>query len=244
MMYEEKEVAEASAVRGAQQSIKTLTSDSFAGFFVSVCDELVQSIEGLKVNEVLLVDDDACQAMLTEMKKHFALLEVVVSITKKNDKQAILVHIVKCFGQFMTFFLGPCWSFLKKLLTRFTSDIMILIKIVQRCTRQIQSLCAHAKVTKESSILTYVPKIKKQLEQMIYVIKEALKKEGAEDAFWLGNLKNRYLDGQEVTEERDEEMKQKKRERSSSKKASKKVCVSSVVDDEAVEDTEDTDTSE
>ena len=99
-------------------------------------------------------------------------------------------------------------------------------------------------MTKESSILTYVPKIKKQLEQMIYVIKEALKKEGAEDAFWLGNLKNRYLDGQEVTEERDEEMKQKKRARSTSKKASKKVCVSSVVDDEAVEDTEDTDTSE
>lgn len=243
-MYENQMVTEADAVRGGSHDFKLLTKEDFVYFFTPVCDELLRMIEMVKVEEVMLVDDTACQAMLAELKHLFVLLEVVVTITKKNDKQAILVYIVKSFGQFMTFFLGPCWGVLKQLLARFTSEIMVLIKIVQRCTRQIQSLCAHAKVTKDSSILTYVPKIKKQLEQMIYVIKETLKKEGAEDAFWLGNLKNRYLDGKEVTEEGDEKLQQKREKRATRSMKRVRSEVEKVVDDQAVEDTEDTDNSE
>ena len=243
-MFENQLVKEADLVRGQSQDFKTLTKEDFVYFFTAVCDELLRMIESVKVEEVLLVDDDACKALLSELKHLFVLLEVVVTITKKNGRQAVLVYTVKCFGQFMTFFLGPCWGVLKQLLVRFTSEIMVLIKIVQRCTRQIQSLCAHAKVTKDSSILTYVPKIKKQLEQMIYVIKETLKKEGAEDAFWLGNLKNRYLDGKEVTEEGDEELQQKREKRTSRSSKRVRAEVEKVMDDQAVEDTEDTDSSE
>lgn len=243
-MFENQLVKEADLVRGQSQDFKTLTKEDFVYFFTAVCDELLRMIESVKVEEVLLVDDDACKALLSELKHLFVLLEVVVTITKKNDRQAVLVYTVKCFGQFMTFFLGPCWGVLKQLLVRFTSEIMVLIKIVQRCTRQIQSLCAHAKVTKDSSILTYVPKIKKQLEQMIYVIKETLKKEGAEDAFWLGNLKNRYLDGKEVTEEGDEELQQKREKRTNRGSKRVRAEVEKAIDDQAVEDTEDTDSSE
>lgn len=145
-MFENQLVKEADLVRGQSQDFKTLTKEDFVYFFTAVCDELLRMIESVKVEEVLLVDDDACKALLSKLKHLFVLLEVVVTITKKNDRQAVLVYTVKCFGQFMTFFLGPCWGVLKQLLVRFTSEIMVLIKIVQRCTRQIQSLCAHAKV--------------------------------------------------------------------------------------------------
>ena len=168
-------------------------------------------ITSIQVEETLIVSDEDCQTMLERLKRLFTLLEVLVTVTKRNEKQTILSCTIKNFGTFMTFFLDRCWSFLTKLLSRFSSEVVFTVKIVQRCTRQIQSLCAHAKIVKDSSMLAYVPKIKKQLEQMIYIIKETLKKEGAGDAFWLGNLKNRYLNGKEVTEEGDKQLEERKR---------------------------------
>lgn len=136
--------------------------------------------------------------------------------------------------------------FLTKLLVRFSSEVVFIVKIIQRCTRQIQSLCAHAKIVKDASMMTFVPKIKKQLEQMIYLIKETLKKEGAEDAFWLGNLKNRYLNGKEVTEEEDRllsERKRGRREKSTEiiekRPKVKEEVKKTIVDEEAMEAEED-----
>lgn len=212
-LYEEKTVNETPMMQTSNPCFKLITKESFRYFFASAFSELVRVIVSLDVAKTVLISDEECQEALDHIKRLFAMLEVLVTVTKRNDKQSILSCTIKQFGQFLTFFLDSCWSFLTKLLSRFASDVVFIVKIIQRCTRQIQSLCAHAKIVKDSSMLAYVPKVKKQLEQMIYLIRETLKKEGAEDAFWLGNLKNRYLNGQEVTEEGDQKLKKRKRTR-------------------------------
>lgn len=170
----------------------------------------------------------------------------MVTVTKRNEKQNILTCTIKNFGLFMSFFLERCWMFLTKLLVRFSSEVVFIVKIIQRCTRQIQSLCAHAKIVKDASMMSFVPKIKKQLEQMIYLIKETLKKEGAEDAFWLGNLKNRYLNGKEVTEEEDRLLSERKRgrkernvEKVEKRPKVKEEVKKTIVEEEAMEAEED-----
>ena len=127
---------------------------------------------------VLQVDETACRAKLQELSQSFSLLESLVSVTKKNETPAVLSDTIRFFGQFLSYFLGPCWAFLKSLLVSMGGEVVFAVKIVQRSTRQIQSLCAHAKITRNSAILAYVPKIKKQLEQLIYLIRETLKKAG------------------------------------------------------------------
>lgn len=191
------------AVQDSHVHFIALNGVTFKYFFVAANEELIRIIEALKLEEVLLVDDSKCKEQLDVLRRLFTLLEILVSVTRKNDKQAILTATLRYFSQFMTIFLGPCMSFLKKILQRFPSDVVSIIKTVQRSTRQIQSLCAHAKATKDSATLSHVPRIKKQLEQLIYQIKDTLKKLGAEDAFWLGNLKNRYLNGEEIVDEEE-----------------------------------------
>ena len=215
---------------------KLITKDSFRYFFASSFAECIRVIVNMNISETVLISDENCRLVLDRIKRLFALLEVLVTVTKKNDKQVVLNCTIKNFGQFLTFFLDTCWGFLTKLLARFSSDVVFVVKIIQRCTRQIQSLCAHAKIVKDSSMLAYVPKVKKQLEQLIYLIRETLKKEGAEDAFWLGNLKNRYLNGQEVTEEGDRQLSKKRGKKRGEDEGAKRVKEEpKIVEEEAME---------
>lgn len=221
-------------------SFATLSNETFRWFYQSCWEELHR----LFTRQDIVHIDSSTETLFPNGCKSlsdlFALLETLVSITKRNETQGILIDTVRGFGQFMTFFLGPCWTYLKKVLSETPNEVIIAIKIVQRSTRQMQSLCAHAKVTRDSALLPYVPKVKKQLEQMIYLIRETLKKEGVEDAFWMGNLKNRYLNGEEVNDEGDQQLmerKQKKRGKTSDIKPKRvKVKREKVVDMEAVEE--------
>ena len=201
--FESKAGNPADPLGGNLASLASLAGDTFRWFFQAACGEFLRILSELRVETVLLVDEAACRAKLQELSRAFSLLESLVSVTKKNDSPAVLSDTIRFFGQFLSFFLGPCWAFLQRLLVSMAGEVVFAVKTVQRSTRQIQSLCAHAKLTRNSAVLAYVPKIKKQLERLIYAIRETLKKAGAEDAFWMGNLKNRYLNGEEVSEERD-----------------------------------------
>ena len=148
--------------------MSALTATTFKYFFSGAYEELLRILEGQDCEKVTLVDDEACKSKLAMLRKLFVYLDLLVSVTRKNDKQAILAATIKYFGQFMTLFLGPCLTFLRAVIQRFPADVVSMIKMVQRSTRQIQSLCAHVKVTKETATLAHVPKIRKQLEQLIY----------------------------------------------------------------------------
>ena len=195
----------------------------------------------MKLDEILLVDDTKCEEQLSVLRRLFTLLEMLVLVTRKNDKQTILTTTLKFFNVFMTLFLGPCLKFLRNVLQRFPAEVVSIIKTVQRSTRQVQSLCAHAKATKDSATLAHVPRIKKQLEQLIYQIKDTLKKLGAEDAFWLGNLKNRYLNGDEIVDDEMPVMSHKRGRRKNEEENEKRIRVEPKVemDEEAIEVNDD-----
>ena len=213
---------------------------TFKLYFIAANEELLRAIENLKLDEILLVDDAKCEEQLSVLRRLFTLLEMLVLVTRKNDKQTILTTTLKFFNVFMTLFLGPCLKFLRNVLQRFPAEVVSIIKTVQRSTRQVQSLCAHAKATKDSATLAHVPRIKRQLEQLIYQIKDTLKKLGAEDAFWLGNLKNRYLNGDEIVDDEMPVMSHKRGRRKNEEENEKRICVEPKVEmDEAIEVNDD-----
>ena len=177
------------------REFRSLTAGTFLAYYNAASEAAVSVLESLE----LAGNEET--AGVEALRRVLSLEELLVSVTRRNASAGVLAGTLRSFVAFMSVFLGPCASYLRGVLTRRPSEAVAAIKTLQRSTRQVQSLCAHAKMTREAMALRHVPRVKKQLEQVIYVIGDMLKQVGAEDAFWLGNLKNRAIDGQEIREE-------------------------------------------
>lgn len=103
---------------------------TFKLYFTAANEELLRAIENLKLDEILLVDDTKCEEQLSVLRRLFTLLEMLVLVTRKNDKQTILTTTLKFFNVFMTLFLGPCLKFLRNVLQRFPAGVVSIIKTV------------------------------------------------------------------------------------------------------------------
>ena len=73
-----------------------------------------------------------------------------------------------------------------------------LIKNLQMATRFLQTICSHSKISQDVSLANNVPLLKKSLEVLVFRVKAMLAANDCLDAFVLGNLKNRDLQGEEI----------------------------------------------
>ena len=177
------------------REFRSLTAGTFLAYYNAASEATVSVLESLE----LAGNEET--AGVEALRRVLSLEELLVSVTRRNASAGVLAGTLRSFVPFMSVFLGPCATYLRGVLKNHPSEAVAAIKTLQRSTRQVQSLCAHAKMTREATALRHVPKVKKQLEQVIYVIGDMLKQVGAEEAFWLGNLKNRAIDGAEIREE-------------------------------------------
>ncbi|XP_072913285.1 Fanconi anemia group D2 protein [Hemitrygon akajei] len=68
-------------------------------------------------------------------------------------------------------------------------------------------MCGHSKINQDTNLTNHVPLLKKLLELFVYRVKAMLTINKCQDAFWLGNLKNRDLHGEEIlTQESQQEI--------------------------------------
>lgn len=65
-------------------------------------------------------------------------------------------------------------------------------------------MCTHAKTSRDANLAVYVPAMKKTLESLLYRVKAMLAANGCVGAFWLGNLKNKNLQGEEILSQSQE----------------------------------------
>ncbi|KAG9461825.1 hypothetical protein GDO78_015641, partial [Eleutherodactylus coqui] len=84
-------------------------------------------------------------------------------------------------------------------------DVQSLLKILQLCTRQLHHMCGHSKIHQDTGLTTHVPQLKKTLEMFVYRVKAMLVLNNCQEAFWLGNLKNRDLQGEEILSQKSQE---------------------------------------
>ena len=77
-------------------------------------------------------------------------------------------------------------------------DCVDLIKNLQLATRYLQTVCSHSKISQDVSLANNVPLLKKSLEVLVFRAKAMLAANDCLEAFVLGNLKNRDLQGEEI----------------------------------------------
>ncbi|KAF7249877.1 hypothetical protein EYD10_04282 [Varanus komodoensis] len=77
-------------------------------------------------------------------------------------------------------------------------DVQSLLKTLQLSTRQLHHMCGHSKIHQDTGLISHVPLLKKSLEQFVYRVKAMLALNHCQEAFWVGVLKNRDLQGEEI----------------------------------------------
>lgn len=137
-------------------------------------------------------------ATLKSWAKVVQLLNQLVLTVKTNDKRSILTSCLKHGRTVVELFYKFAMPLLDKQFKNFPSESQDLLKNLQVSTRTLQNVCNHAKTSRDAVLAAHVPAMKKIQEHLLYRVKAMLAANGCANAFWMGNLKNKNLKGQEI----------------------------------------------
>nr|XP_020463403.1 Fanconi anemia group D2 protein [Monopterus albus] len=130
---------------------------------------------------------------------------ILVNLVKVFDSRPVLNVCLKYGRLFLESFLKLGMPLLDYSFKRHKEDVQSLLKTFQLSTRQLHHLCGHSKIHQDTSLTNHVPAIKKSLELFVYRVKAMLTLNNCQEAFWMGNLKNRNLKGEEILSQKAQE---------------------------------------
>ncbi|XP_034539766.1 Fanconi anemia group D2 protein [Notolabrus celidotus] len=123
---------------------------------------------------------------------------VLVNLVKVFDSRPVLNVCLKYGRLFLESFLKLGMPLLDNSFKKHKEDVQSLLKTFQLSTRQLHHMCGHSKIHQDMSLTNHVPALKKSLELFVYRVKAMLTLNNCQEAFWIGNLKNRNLKGEEI----------------------------------------------
>ncbi|XP_070758514.1 Fanconi anemia group D2 protein [Enoplosus armatus] len=129
---------------------------------------------------------------------------ILVNLVKVFDSRPVLNVCLKYGRLFLESFLKLGMPLLDNSFKRHKEDVQSLLKTFQLSTRQLHHLCGHSKIHQDTSLTNHVPALKKSLELFVYRVKAMLTLNNCQEAFWIGNLKNRNLKGEEILSQRSQ----------------------------------------
>ncbi|KAF4079161.1 hypothetical protein AMELA_G00189910 [Ameiurus melas] len=130
---------------------------------------------------------------------------ILINMVKVFDSRPVLNVCLKYGRLFLECFLKLGMPLLDYSFKKHKEDVQSLLKTFQLSTRQLHHMCGHSKIRQDTALTNHVPALKKHLEQFVYRVKAMLTLNQCQEAFWLGNLKNRDLKGEEILSQRSQE---------------------------------------
>ncbi|XP_029357845.1 Fanconi anemia group D2 protein [Echeneis naucrates] len=127
---------------------------------------------------------------------------ILVNLVKVFDSRPVLNVCLKYGRLFLESFLKLGMPLLDYSFKKHKEDAQNLLKTFQLSTRQLHHMCGHSKIHQDTSLTNHVPALKKSLELFVYRVKAMLMLNNCQEAFWMGNLKNRNLKGEEILSQR------------------------------------------
>ncbi|KAK6167722.1 hypothetical protein SNE40_021685 [Patella caerulea] len=182
---------------GCSETYKSLTRNSLPVYFNVIFNQLVESsklISTLKPTE----NDQLKRDQLIKWNIAVRIHHILVDLLKVFDGRGILGAVLKYGRQFVEVFHRQAMPLLDGMFKFHREDVQSLLKALQLSTRTLHHLCGHSKIIKDVSLTTQVPLMKKALETLVYRVMLMLTVNKCHEAFWMGNLKNRDLQGEEI----------------------------------------------
>ncbi|XP_075406569.1 Fanconi anemia group D2 protein isoform X1 [Tenrec ecaudatus] len=188
----------------ASSTFPTLTRHTFVIFFRVMMEELEKTVKGLQAGTA------ADPPQVHEEKLLYWNLAVrdfsiLLNLIKVFDSRPVLHACLKYGHLFVEAFLKQCMPLLDFSFRKHREDVLSLLVTFQLDTRLLHHLCGHSKIHQDMSLTKHVPLLKKTLELLVYRVEAMLILNNCQEAFWLGNLKNRDLRGEEILSQNTQE---------------------------------------
>jgi len=178
----------------------TLTRNSLPSYYKVFYEKLIGYLKRetsgaskLNSNEVEMIAE-----CLSKAHTSIKIFQKLNNVTKEIENRNLFAACLKYSRLFFDAFLKLAMPLLDKTLRSHKDAVHGILKRTQQSTRGLQHLCAHSKFAKDLSLTTHVPGLKKCLETFVFRVKAMLAYNHCDSAFWLGNLKNRDLKGNEI----------------------------------------------
>ncbi|XP_068598556.1 Fanconi anemia group D2 protein [Brachionichthys hirsutus] len=188
----------------SSSSWPTLSRQTFLVFYKVLMGELEKAARKIPAYKISDNNEAQSEKLLTWNLAVRDFL-ILVNLVKLFDSRAVLNVCLKNGRLFLESFLKLGMPLLDNSFKRHKEDVQSLLKTFQLSTRQLHHMCGHSKTRQDTSLTNHVPAIKKSLELFVYRVKAMLTLNNCQEAFWIGNLKNRNLKGEEILSQRSQE---------------------------------------
>ncbi|XP_019736648.1 Fanconi anemia group D2 protein isoform X3 [Hippocampus comes] len=182
----------------------TLSKQTFLVFYKVLMAELEKSVRKIPSGKINDSSEAQSEKLLT-WNLAVRDFHILVSIVKVFDSRPVLNVCLKYGRLFLESFLKLGMPLLDYSFKRHKEDVQNMLKTFQLSTRQLHHVCGHSKIHQDTSLTNHVPALKKSLELFVYRVKAMLTLNNCQGAFWIGNLKNRNLKGEEILSQRSQE---------------------------------------
>lgn len=188
----------------SSSTFPTLTRHTFVIFFRVMMAELEKTVKGLQV-ATAADSQQIHEEKLLYWNMAVRDFSILINLIKVFDSRPVL-HICLKYGRlFVEAFLKQCMPLLDFSFRKHREDVLSLLETFQLNTRLLHHLCGHSKIHQDTKLTKHVPLLKKTLELLVCRVKAMLTLNSCREAFWLGNLKNRDLQGEEIISQNSQE---------------------------------------
>ncbi|XP_064012720.1 Fanconi anemia group D2 protein [Pogoniulus pusillus] len=192
-----------SAKDGCSSTYPTLNRQTFPVFFRVMMAQLESSVRSIPTGK----PSDSSEVQLEKLLRwNIAVrnFHILINLVKVFDSRPVLNVCLKYGRLFVEAFLKLAMPLLDYSFKKHRDDVQSLLKTLQLSTRQLHHMCGHSKIHQDIGLTNHVPLLKKSLEQFVYRVKAMLAFNQCQEAFWVGILKNRDLQGEEILSQASE----------------------------------------
>ncbi|XP_010187583.1 PREDICTED: Fanconi anemia group D2 protein-like, partial [Mesitornis unicolor] len=193
-----------SAKDGCSSTYPTLSRQTFPVFFRVMMAQLESSVKSIPAGK----PSDSSEVQLEKLLRwNIAVrnFHILINLVKVFDSRPVLSICLKYGRLFVEAFLKLAMPLLDYSFKKHRDDVQSLLKTLQLSTRQLHHMCGHSKIRQDIGLTNHVPLLKKSLEQFVYRVKAMLAFNHCQEAFWVGILKNRDLQGEEILTQASDE---------------------------------------
>ncbi|KAJ8931775.1 hypothetical protein NQ314_015307 [Rhamnusium bicolor] len=169
----------------------SIDKQNFHIFYMCLCNSLLDRVK----TEVQSLTNSQ---HLILWRTTVTIMHGLMTVAKAQENKTNLVCFLKKSIGILNVFLSHGIPILEIMLRSKPDEVIEIFKTLQTNTRFLHHLCCYSKLTKDASLMAFVPKFRLTLETIIYRVKAALVANNCSKAFWLGNLRNRDLQGDDI----------------------------------------------
>ncbi|XP_054585500.1 Fanconi anemia group D2 protein [Eptesicus fuscus] len=227
----------------SSSTFPTLTRHTFVIFFRVMMAELVKTVKGLQAGTAA-DSQQIHEEKLLYWNMAVRDFSILINLIKVFDSRPVL-HVCLKYGRlFVEVFLKQCMPLLDFSFRKHREDVLSLLGTFQLNTRLLHHLCGHSKIHQDMKLTKHVPFLKKTLELLVCRVKAMLILNNCREAFWLGNLKNRDLQGEEIVSQNSQESRADESDDDTSSQVSKSKATEDGEEDEASDREKEQDSDE